>query len=355
MKQPPYAGIFKKSCTLGNIQPVRFNQGDVAILASIYAEEALQKNLAEIYCADELFMRFEPGESFAFDEKCTPFVHLPGGIGDIIAFSAVLKYLEDYQIRVYINPSLNPLAEQFTCRNIKILPYFSPITNLNKGFDGLRRMAIEYAIITTRDNWFKAYFERLRIPHPGSYYYRPHLASKVRTSKNTILICHRASCQIRSSRFEDYYLPARMVYPDKIFYVHEIDLTFEDMRFVQEQKNILVLRDSDMQTYLNTLASMELIICTDTAAIHYREGIRKPALAAYGAILLESRTKYYQYTKSFNIKTECPYKPCFAHELIKGSICKWAEDLRGYKKTAPCQTGEQFQAQLERELRNYKY
>jgi hypothetical protein len=67
------------------------------------------------------------------------------------------------------------------------------------------------------------------------------------------------------------------------------------------------------QEYLEALADYKFVISTDTSAIHIREGFQLPALGLYGAFTTESRTKYYQYTKSIDVINNCPIAPCFKH------------------------------------------
>ena len=66
--------------------------------------------------------------------------------------------------------------------------------------------------------------------------------------------------------------------------------------------------------YLNQLDRAKFVISVDTSAIHFREGIGKPALGLYGAFSADSRTKYYKFTKSIDIKSNCDIQPCFLHE-----------------------------------------
>lgn len=347
--QPPYAAHFFHPCTIGLKQQFRYAAGDIAIIPSIMAKEVIEKDLGEVFSADDLFTRFTIGT------RLLPFVHLSGGIGDIIAFSALSMYLKDYIIVAYASEHFNPIIAQFASGNICTRPYMAKIMNGTGSVEKLCRIPIEFvAIQAGAKNWFEAYFERIGVT-PGEEYYHPEMVTKVTPEKGTIMICHRASCQMRSSNFEDFYVPAKRVLGNKRYFVSEMDLTDRDKLFINSHAlDVTILKSGTIADHLDSLASMELVISTDTGALHYREAIRRPAIGVYAAFTVNSRTKYYRYTSSWNIASECPYQPCFAHELAKGAICKLAETT-GDELTAPCQTGELFQGQLEGILKGYKY
>lgn len=350
MNTPPYVAEFTKDCAIGKNKEFRFKTGDITLMPGYMCKELIEKQLAEIYSARDIFKDFHPGM------KGLLFVQLIWGIGDIVAFSAVASYLKDYFIIGYAHPRHFGLIDHYASRNVTQRRYLTPVTSGRHGTDSLLRLNLEYAAIEAGPkNWYKAFFERIGAGHPGSEYYRPQMINIAPIQKDTVLICHRSSCQIRSSRFEDFYWPVKSVHPGKMILVYDADLTEDDRKFIErETLDVEILKQGTVDDYMKTLCEMELVVSTDTSAIHYREGVKKPALAAFGAMTVESRTQYYQYTKSFNVKSTCERQPCFAHELTKGAMC-WLGEKMNTEQTAPCIVGESFQEQLRMELLNYKY
>ena len=349
--KPVFAAHFHKACSLGTTDKIHYKPDDIAILTANLAAEMKEKGFAVIYDGNDIFKNYKPSTP----KGTILFVHLSGGIGDIIAFSAVTKYLKDYTIIAFTDPDFFCLWQQFSSQNIICKHSLSKIvTGLDK-VHSLHRLPIEYAVVLAGGkNWYRAYFERLGVD-PCTNYFRPEMISEEKEIKTMIFISHRASCQMRSSRFQDFYLPAKKVFKNRQFYVNEGDLTPADREFIcQKTVDVHIFKTGTVEQYLKNLAMAELVISTDTGAIHYREAIRKPALAAFGTMTVESRTSCYQYTRSFDVKSTCPLQPCFTHELIKGANCEAVDGQPGVT-TAPCIVGKEFQEQLEYELSNYKY
>ena len=75
----------------------------------------------------------------------------------------------------------------------------------------------------------------------------------------------------------------------------------------------------------------------------FREGLGKPALGIYGAFSTESRTKYYKYTHSIDIKSSCNIQPCFRHD---GQMCKYVTKDSTH---APC-LGKELSPDIEQQI-----
>jgi len=88
------------------------------------------------------------------------------------------------------------------------------------------------------------------------------------------------------------------------------------------------------EDYLYNLYHALYVISVDTSAIHFREGIGRPALGIYSSFTTDSRTKYYTHTKSINIQSTCEYQPCFKHEY---DVCT---KLSNGSKHVPCLSTE---------------
>lgn len=293
------------------------------------------------------------------------FTHLGGGIGDLIAFSSVAEFLQHKTLIIHCDPRHFGIFKWFSNQTLRykgfhdvIVPDYTPANRLTR-YSTYARLQMEWAAIDARErNWYDAMFERIGLQGAPKGFDRPHLVRRTDTEsviipKKSVIISHRASCQMRSSRFEDFYWPVKNALPGYRIYVHQVDLSPEDLGFLIENnlQDVGIIERSSMDDYISNLYAAEMVVCTDTAAIHFREGVQKPCLAAFSAISMQSRTSGYRHTRSFNVKTTCEHQPCFIHERMKGQVCHAAKkgDI-----TAPCQVGESFQDQLYRELKDYR-
>lgn len=297
---------------------------------------------------------------FNVKNKCkTLFTHLGGGIGDVLAFSSLTEYLKDFPIQIHTTERYMPIFDWFKSDNITLKNWFDPIAfyyNPVK-FRYMHRISTEFAAVESGPvNWYKAFYNRIGLDEIPEGFGRPHLRTdRVSDSvplidRRGVLICHRSSCQMRSSRFEDFYFPIIKAYPGRLIYVHQTDLTDEDKSYIETRSDVTVLPECSISDYLLNLYDAGLVVTTDSAAIHFREGIEKPALGVFAAMTTESRTSEYKFTKSFNVKSDCEHQPCFIHELIKGQVCKNAQEG---DRVARCQIGAGFQEQLYKALNDY--
>lgn len=350
--------IFQKGARLkGANVPMEFPAKCVAVLPlPPTIEERRQWMDSKIFSLHDINTIFT-------DYKTNPkaqhlFTHLGGGIGDVLAFSAVAEYLKGRNLTAHCQPQHFPLLKWYTNQEVTPKGMYEPIclefTPQNRllRYNNWGRLRMEYAAIDAHDgNWFDAMFARMGIETPAGLD-RPQLIYRPSRfdMKDFILICHRSSCQIRSSSLEDFYIPVRAVYPKGKLCVNEFDLTPADREFASQVK-IQIIQKTTMEDFLLMMQSFKMVITTDSSATHLREGLKKPCLTAFGAIAAQSRTKGYKYTRSFNVASECPFQPCFKHQLNKDDHCpNWTEG----EDTAKCQSGERFREQLLQELKNYK-
>lgn len=333
---------------------IPFQKGDKALM------DLIDKKIIEAKPIGEYFSDFKVG-----DNSGRLFTHIGSGIGDIIALSALTTYLSCYPIQVHAPRNKHVIFDWFKTP-VDVLDYFAPIVldytpkNRILKYKRLRRMAIENAAIEAHDkNWIEAHFNRIGLEDSPEEFWRPQLRtdrinmqpSLFDGRKLSVLICHRASCQMRSSNLKDFYEPIRKVYPDHQLYVHEVDLTDSDKRFIEQVRDILILPQSDLHDYLINLFDADIVVTTDTGGLHFREGVERPALGVFGAMTTGSRTSGYRFTRSFNVKSNCEHQPCFIHERIKNQVCLNAKEG---DRVAKCQSGKSFQRQLEQELINFK-
>lgn len=316
-------------------------------------EEWLKQKAFTLYDITEVFTDFtgRPDSNLIF-------THLGGGIGDVLAFSAVAEYLRGRSLTVHCLPKHHILFKWYTNQNIHAKGMYEPIfenytpANRLSRYSKFVRLRMEYAAIEGREvNWYDAMFARMGIPTPDGLN-RPQLRVRpyhAKFEKRSILIQHRASCQIRSSNMEDFYIPVREAYPTAPIYVYERDLTKEDIQFCKKT-SIRILPDVSIEDYLIDLQDFNLVVSTDSAATHFREGIGKPCLTAFGAMTADSRTRGYIHTRSFDVKTGCQFQPCFKHQMRIDDFCPARTPGENIAK---CQTGTDFQAQLYTELKAY--
>ena len=319
-------------------------------------EKLVEEKAVSLYTIDSFFTRYQ----YPF-RATSLFTHVGGGIGDMLAFSVIPAWLKNYMIRVYADEKFTPVFNWFFYP-VDLRPYFRPIVTDFTGenrlirYKYLRRLFMEYAAIEAGNfNWYDAMFQRIGMDEAPVEFRRPILKqqrqsdSKPLLSKNSVLIAHRSSCQMRSSRLEDFYTPVREAWPGRPIYIHETDLTDDDRRLIKG-KTVHILPSCSIEQYLLNLYDAGMVVCTDSAAVHFREGVKKPCLVAMAAMTVESRTKYYRYTRSFDALSDCPHQPCFTHETRKGMVC---ENANEGDRTARCQIGIGFQEQLYNNLKAY--
>jgi hypothetical protein len=318
-----------------------------------------KKGVINITPIDETFNRYKVGE-----QAFPLFTHIGGGVGDIIVFSAITAFLSDHRIIVHTEEKFRPIFEWFRYPvmfknwHSTIVENHTPANRITR-YKNLKRLPLEWSAIQSHDtNWYDGFFQRIGLEKAQEGYDRPilntnrisHLPQLIK--KNSILICHRASCQMRSSHFEDFYPAVREAFPNKTIYVHDVDLTESDQYFIANQmvrrRNIVILPQCTMGQFLTNLYDADMVVTTDSSAIHFREGLEKPCLGVFGAMTIQSRASTYSFTRSFNTESPCPHQPCFIHELRKGQVCPNATEG---DRVARCQSGPEFQLQLYRELK----
>lgn len=335
-----------------------FEKNNLAVI--IPSKAVLESNFCDVYQISDVF------ENFTVDNpEGLVFTHLSEGIGDIVALSSLVAYLAtmDKEINIHVSKKMWPVFEMYETNNYRLKEFSAPIvrnfslaTRLS-GFD-MKRIPLEWSVTNGgRKNWYKIYFSKIGLTHVPSEYMRPRLFTGFLKAEyegmkefepNSVLICHKSSCQIRSSSLMDFYIALRESMPHLIYSVHKRDCTPEEIEFAI-QNGIELLNTDSIEDYMSNVATFPLVVSTDTAAIHIREGLERPALGVYGAFSIEARTKGYKYTHSFNVKTGCEFQPCFKHQRKAEDRCQKYTGV----ETAPCQSGEKFRDQLRAEFVKY--
>jgi ADP-heptose:LPS heptosyltransferase len=150
-------------------------------------------------------------------------------------------------------------------------------------------------------------------------------------------------------RFADIYESVVRIIGDSDvnIYVHIRNLCDEDKSFIIEQvkkdSRIKILKANTLDDFLLDSYDVDVTISVDTALLHFREGIKRPAIGIYGPFPSDCRTRYYKYTKSIEIESECDKMPCYIHVKKYDEVCDKQKELvksgefsNEFKFTAPC-------------------
>ena len=312
-----------------------------------------------------------------------------GGIGDLISLSSLIYFLHKeleipidilkfvtqekhkaifdyYKVPITVKYFFEPLYEFI--ENIELRHFFTNLYPIH--FENVIEN-IKYCHI----NWYNLQFNHIGIKKFDKEWGRPQLKterinnnpSNIDSSKRSILINPKASAVVRSMRFEDIYIPLVKVIKDLDcnIYVHEINLNNADINFLQSvnDERIKIIEENSLEEFLLDAFDVDLSISVDSSLIHFREGIERPCIGIYGAFLYESRTKYYKYTMSFNIESDCPYMPCHKHVLKEFGICEFQDKMHKegsykikYLNFAPCTCNawnNTVQDQVYKNIENY--
>lgn len=275
-----------------------------------------------------------------------------GGIGDLIALSSLAAYIEtELKIKVTIvtQPKYKELLSWFA-HPISYHNWLKPIAINNMKFRINNRVAYlnyEGKIEKSHENWFHLFFEKFDVDF--AKYGRPNLLLSAKrttriTKKHNILLTLKATANVRTIEFSTVYKALEPIDRYKYIYVHSDNLSAADADFIASvnDKRIKIIKANSLHDFLMDVYSAEMVISTDTGALHFREGLSLPAIGLFNSFSAECRTKYYQYTKSFDIHSNCPYQPCFKHVNKHDETCK---NYQGNKDIAPC-----FDAKINRGL-----
>ncbi len=271
-----------------------------------------------------------------------------GGIGDLIALTSIMDYFEDKNIRIVTQEKYKPLFEWFT-NTPELCPIYKPVFSGMKWKDKRLDSWAEFngnGVVEAghSKNWYEVFFELSGIEHDESCF-RPQLKTerindnqsniqRLSTGKPSILICNKATAMMRTCKASTIIdsIPNKEKYD---IFVHDINLVDK------EEVDAIVIEKSNLATFFLDCYDANMVISVDTGAIHFREGIDKPAIGLYNSFTTDARTKYYQYTKSFDIKSECDLQPCFLHEQGITKHCP-----KGSGSVAPC-----FDSELNKTLK----
>jgi len=258
-----------------------------------------------------------------------------GGIGDLIALSSICEYYKDSNIYFFTQKKYFPLFSWFntavTPLNIygPLLKDFSFKNQITK-FKHYRSFIGEGLIETgDRRNWYKLMYNYAGLDKIHHSHFRPSLkgTSTKESECRYILIMNKANVMHRSIEFSTIFnalFPFLRDYHQVFVYADHLSDNDRDYLKNLDYKSrslIDILQAENLDEFLWTVNDANLVISVDTSALHFREGIKKPAIGLYSSFTTESRTKYYKYTKSYDIKSECKHQPCFLHPKTNLEFC----------------------------------
>lgn len=236
------------------------------------------------------------------------FVIRMGGIGDVIALSALVNELQCSDIVFQTLKRYAFIPKLFT-KKVKVLtdgvPAFLYDEHIAKDIFDFAQVNIEGLIERAgRKNWYEVFFETAGIPFKPEYgrpklnYLRKNYKStNIDKSRFSILICAKSSSKIRTINHKTIVecLPEKIKRTSNI-HIHDVNIKAESIK-----------------QFLADVYDADLVISVDTAALHFREAVQKPAIGLYNAFSKDCRTKYYKYTKSFDVPSDCELQPCHLH------------------------------------------
>ena len=235
-----------------------------------------------------------------------------GGIGDIIALSSLTNIADNTIILTQdkYKPLNNYFEDKCTFKSFNeplfIVNYPNTIERECKKYGQM--IGDERIEQGSQRNWYEILNESISQPFEEEYG-RPQLKSLSQNISDCCIVVPSAS-NINRSADRDMLKKIASKYFEHVVMADEQSWTFEE--------------------YLQNLDKAKYVISVDTSAIHFREGIKRPALGIYSSFTTDSRTKYYTHTTSINIVNECKFSPCFKHD---NQICN---NITKESKHVPC-------------------
>lgn len=198
-----------------------------------------------------------------------------------------------------------------------------------------------------RMNWFELYFKVMEAPFSPAWG-RPRLTTerlpgeqqlyesdlllniKATDSRRNLPIWEVYSAVVKAGLLEKYNIV-----------MHQLALNETELKWITENKpKIEILGKTSKPQALLNFYDAGMVISTDTGALHFREGVQRPAIGLYTAFSTESRTKYYLYTRNYELKSGCKKQPCFEHGSVNGNHCSMNPEKLFY---SPCATNVEDQ------------
>lgn len=302
-------------------------------------------------------------------EKKNVIIIRSGGIGDLIALSSLALFLTKFKnknVTIVTQAKYKDLFSWFDAP-VKFHDFRKPIAVNSIKFQldtNTSQLNYEGKIENSNDNWFHIFYKNLKTQ--DFKFGRPYLCSFLNNEllsqpanirfNEGILLTLKATANIRSIQLEPIYkaLIKSAINIDKIF-IHKSNLSVVDTVFIDKinDKHIHIIDAKTLDEFLRDVANARLVISTDTGALHFREGIKRQAIGLYAPFSAECRTKYYEYTHSYNLQSKCPYQPCFQHCQRFDDKCKKQINNLDYPPCTDIQHNKTIIKQLVKIFNNY--
>jgi hypothetical protein len=274
-----------------------------------------------------------------------------GALGDLFAMSSPIAHI-GLPVKYITTPANAGALPWLQHKQIEVCDARQPIFRktllpLKKFLQTIRRAHTTTEVEDgSPRNWYEVWFEKLgREVDPT--WYRPAMTparvssapSIIDPAKPSIMICHKASSPNRTMAFSTLYNAINEILgkdADVNLYTHYKGLSSEDIAQIvkDDDERLHIIPSRSVGEYLLDLYDATLVISVDTAAIHFREGVEKPAIGIYSSFTTESRVKYYKHIMAFDIKSSCQYQPCFKHgPALTPDVCAFGTTSLN---VAPC-------------------
>jgi hypothetical protein len=318
-------------------------------------------NVIEFKPINKVFEKYENNNS------STVLIIRSGGIGDIIALSSICTQLTGKSIIFLTQKQYKPVFDWFQNDRIRVVDFNEPmfsgsVTKFILNSRSIKLIDFDGVIENGSDeNWYKIFYRSIGV---NSTELRPALRthrgtqipSNINKSIHSILVCHKASANMRTMAFQDIYTAIQETkYKDSNIYVHTGNITPKDSEFIKSVKDekIKIISAPGVKEFLLDCYDADLVLSVDTAAIHFREGIQKPAIGFYASFTAECRTLGYRFTKGVNITSGCDLQPCFLHQTVLNQVCPRSEKDSMFAPCLDSRINKSVVEQIIKAINNY--
>lgn len=253
-----------------------------------------------------------------------------GGIGDLLAFSTLFEQLKDHRTIFATLNVYKPCFQWYTTQPGTVrevtLPVFNDVTftRMRTHLGNIRYANYEGQVENfQRKNWYEVFFEGIglewdpMLARPSMVKERivPAHRNNIVSDRKSLLVAHRASAHMRTLGLRETLTAiGRSRFSEWKLYFHEHSLSTDDIDLLKTIQKARIIPKGTMHQALLDWYDAAFVLSADTGAIHFREGVEKPALGVYGAFHPNSRTSTYRYTRSAYFTSLCPDQPCYLHE-----------------------------------------
>lgn len=343
-----------------------YRKGNLVLVPETMYEQRRQLKSATVTRMDEVFKQFK------YDDATidTVLISRAGGLGDLIALSQICSRLDDCNIKFYTQKSVygeifewfvnKPEVFEHTDVIIPNYSYGNKIRGTYKhwGFADINGI-VEKA---SNRNWYEVFCEQIGLeftPELGRpalvstppKKYENYVVTFEKKDKKVLILCPKASAMMRTISLPDLYEGINSLSDNYDFWIHRTDFTDINDAFFCQNHGINIIEPCSLATALFNIYHADMVVSTDSMAVHFREGVGKKALAIYASFESACRTKHYTCTKSIDVKSDCDMQPCYLHEWRDGKRHPFCPKGIG-NSTAPCLSGIGLIKEVERFIIN---